>query len=393
MGSSVITPTWTAEPKAVASDIVLCHIDDTDSGSDGNVSPTKKSVAAPMTSPEEADKVLEIAAAAATTAAATANNEKGAKASLSKLKSKLVKRSQSEKKERRISKDQLDSGLSSPTSSVKSNDQTQLPPVRPDRAHLTKLDISGPILQPNFDVKATVNLLPVCRSVDATPTETEPKSTSSSSTAAAASNSPSSQHKKVKAPQPPPITPRKHATKSPTTTRAGAGEPATTTTTASKKPSAKRPASIASTRPSRPSAPPPRPPPQRPNVGGSPTRSDTSSLASLESASSQIRAPIMPTTTPSAEATVMATTSVKAASATTATMVTSPLTSPLSLDDFDTPLSSPIIARRSPDALSTASSSDGDLMREILKDLDTEVKDEVSTLMRKKNKNKKKIVD
>jgi len=63
------------------------------------------------------------------------------------------------------------------------------------------------------------------------------------------------------------------------------------------------------------------------------------------------------------------------------------------LDDFDTPLSSPIIARRSPDALSTASSSDGDLMREILKDLDTEVKDEVSTLMRKKNKNKKKIVD
>ena len=69
--------------------------------------------------------------------------------------------------------------------------------------------------------------------------------------------------------------------------------------------------------------------------------------------------------------------------------VTSPITSPLSLDDFDTPLTSPIIARRSPDALSTSSSTDGDLMREILKDLDTEVKDEVSTLMRKKkNKNK-----
>jgi len=69
--------------------------------------------------------------------------------------------------------------------------------------------------------------------------------------------------------------------------------------------------------------------------------------------------------------------------------VTSPITSPLSLDDFDTPLTSPIIARRSPDALSTSSSTDGDLMREILKDLDSEVKDEVSTLMRKKkNKNK-----
>ena len=222
--AAVITPTWTTVPKAVASDIVLSHIDDTDSGSDGATSP-KKAVAAPMASPEKALEVSTAVASTTTTAcvagSASSTDKATAKTSLSKLKSKLVKRSQSEKKERKISKDQLsDSGLSSPTSSVKSNE----PPVRPerlDRGHLTKLDISGPILQPNFDVKATINLLPVCRSVDATPTETEPTSTTTvaaSAVTSTASNSPS-QNKKVKASQPPPITPRKHA-KSPTSSRA-----------------------------------------------------------------------------------------------------------------------------------------------------------------------------
>ena len=341
--SSIITPTWTTEPKV--SDIVLCHIDDTDSGSDGGgKSPTKaKSEAvssAPMASPEsdklEAEKV-----------------EKSKTSSLSKLKSKLVKRSSSERKEshRRSSKDgQLDSGLSSPTSSVRSNEAVPAtPPVRPDR--LTKLDISGPILhKSNLDsIKESSNLVPVCRSSDATPTEV----VTSTSTA--------SEVKKSK--QPPPITPRKH--KSPTRSESG-----------KKSGAAKRPASIATTRPSRPLGPPPRPPPmQKPNVGGSPTRSDSSSLASQSSSSSMIIKPIKPSTAVTSEATKV--------------KVTSPITSPLSLDDFDTPLTSPIIARRSPDALSTSSSTDGDLMREILKDLDTEVKDEVSTLMRKKkNKNK-----
>merc|ERR1712083_831607 len=141
--------------------------------------------------------------------AAVAANDKGAKASLSKLKSKLVKRSQSEKKERRISKDQLDSGLSSPTSSVKSNEppvphlKAPVRPERPDRGHLTKLDISGPILQPNFDVKATVNLLPVCRSSGTTPTETEAVTSTAVPVTSTTSNSPS-QNKKIKAPQPPP---------------------------------------------------------------------------------------------------------------------------------------------------------------------------------------------
>jgi len=93
--SSIITPTWTTEPKAVASDIVFLNIDDTDSGSDGAHSP-KKAVAAPMASPES-DKLPVVTVVSDT-------NDKGAKNSLSKLKSKLVKRSQSEKKERRMSR-------------------------------------------------------------------------------------------------------------------------------------------------------------------------------------------------------------------------------------------------------------------------------------------------
>ena len=55
------------------------------------------------------------------------------------------------------------------------------------------------------------------------------------------------------------------------------------------------------------------------------------------------------------------------------------------------PLSLPLIARGSPDTLSTTSSSDGDLIREILKDVNNKAKDEVSTLMRKKKKIKKAI--
>merc|ERR1739842_116216 len=115
---------------------------------------------------------------------------------------------------------------------------------------------------------------------------------------------------------------------------------------APKKTNIKRPASIATTRPSRPSAPPPRPPPQKPNVGGSPTRSDTSSLASVDSSVSSSTATSKGPSVTSEEESVKS-----------SKKILSPLTSPLSLDDFDTPLSSPIIARRSPDALSTTSSS------------------------------------
>lgn len=359
--SSVITPTWSTEPKAVTSNIVLCHIDDTDSAPSSEAGSPKKAVieAAPIASPEESDMVPDKAA----------KSNKG----LSKLKSKLVKRSQSEKKERRLSKDLqqqqqlVESGLSSPTSSVRSQEA----PPRPERGQLRKLDISGPILQTNVEMKG--NFIPVSRFSESD-TESKPAASTRST------DSPSPSHKKAKAPQPPPVVPRR-SDKSPSR---------------SEKKASKRPSSIATTRPSRPSAPPPRPPPQRPNVGGSPTRSDTSSLASNDSSSiilmtsSKKPQPAKIDSAPMAVVRATASTTTTYSEAAAGSRV-SPVTSPLSLDDFDTPLSSPIMARRSPDALSTTSSSDGDLMREILAGLDTTVKDEVSTLMRKKNKNKKAV--
>merc|ERR1712083_209663 len=98
------------------------------------------------------------------------------------------------------------------------------------------------------------------------------------------------------------------------------------------------------------------------------TRSDTSSLASVDSSSSTATSKGPSAATSSDESTNNS--CQKTSTSNNKKIIPSPLTSPLSLDDFDTPLSSPIIARRSPDALSTTSSSDGDLMREILKDLD-----------------------
>jgi hypothetical protein len=68
--------------------------------------------------------------------------------------------------------------------------------------------------------------------------------------------------------------------------------------------------------------------------------------------------------------------------------VSSSVTSPQDDQDFVTPTTSPLFARRSPDTLSTASSSEGDLLKEILKEMDVKEEDEsvYSTLMRKKKR-------
>ena len=144
---------------------------------------------------------------------------------------------------------------------------------------------------------------------------------------------------------------------------------------------AKRPASIATTRPVRPTAPPPPRPPNVLRAQISPTRSDTSSVASstcsIDTKGNKTE-PIYHTIreNPLAE---------KAE----ALSITSPLS-----DEFVTPTSSPILTRTNSDTISTGSSTDGgDLMKEVLKELKGKTKDEgeeesvYSTLMRKK-KNK-----
>ena len=144
----------------------------------------------------------------------------------------------------------------------------------------------------------------------------------------------------------------------------------------------KRPASIATTRPVRPTAPPPPRPPNNSRAQNSPTRSDTSSVASstcsINTTGSKTE-PIYDTIreNPLEE---------KAE----ATSITSPLS-----EEFVTPTSSPILTRRNSDTISTGSSTDGcDLMKEILKEWQGKTKEEgeesvYSTLVRKK-KNKMK---
>ena len=137
----------------------------------------------------------------------------------------------------------------------------------------------------------------------------------------------------------------------------------------------RRPASIATTRPVRPTAPPPRPPSStRSQI--SPTRSETSSISSNTSltTASQRSEPIYHTIRENPLEEKNETLSI---------------TSPLS-DDFVTPTSSPIITRRNSDTLSTSSSTDGgDLMNAILKEVSAKSKEEeeesvYSTLIRKK---------
>lgn len=61
-----------------------------------------------------------------------------------------------------------------------------------------------------------------------------------------------------------------------------------------------------------------------------------------------------------------------------------------------TPTGSPLFGKRSPDTISTASSQEGDLMKEILKEMDVKVQEDpkeeeiYSTLMRKKKNKAKK---
>lgn len=354
--STVITPTWShVEAKPLATDVILCHIDDTDSSSDG-ASPKKN---APIASPES-DKVD--------------NN---------KVKAKLKSKFPSKKQE-------TTAGV--PPSPTKSE-----PPPRPERGHLRGLQISNPILQTNVAIKA--DLLPVCRAEDVDVPNVGPANSTAPSSEQRtgsplpvrvappppASSSPvhSGAKLKSKAPQPPissssssssvPWRSDKPASKS-----SERRDSAPVVETAKQKDgpkkaksnTSKRPASIATTRPVRPSAPPPRPPPSKPG-SSSPTKSDTSSVDSVVLLKKPAVEHIYDTIKESPEKEV---------------------TSPLSLDLFDTPLSSPIIARRSPDTLSTASSSDGDLMKEILKEMDKTKQEEdpmYDTLMRKGKKKKK----
>ena len=336
--ATVFTPTWSTQPKPLSSDAVLCHID----GEEG--------ARAPM--------------AAAESDAPSPSEAKDKVGGLSKFKAKLggasVKRSASAVTES-SRENTPERRLSSPTPSNNSQSPFQGAGGKPS---LRGLEISGPILQSTVDIKA--KLVPVSSLAGGSPVP--PPATGSTTTSPVP----------TRAAPPPPVTPRSHEQEtSPLKTGAvpkTKEKPGALKHSKSLGPSSKRPASIASTRPVRPTAPPPpRPPAEKP--------------------------PRPPPASPAAPPT---STAVKKASNAKMERPSSiDVSSPTATDDgeFVTPTTSPLFERRSgsgrksPDTVSTAS-SEGDLLKEILKEMDggpkkgkeSEEEGIYSTLMRKKKR-------
>ena len=354
--ATVFTPTWSTEPKPLSSDAVICHIDGEEGGGGGSGS------SAPMATPE-------------VDSPAEAKDSKGREKAggLSKFKAKLgagpsVKRSASAVTE--ASRENTpERRQTSPTPSNNSQSSFQGPGGKPS---LRNLEISGPILQSTVDIKTT--LVPVCSLAGGSPMPPPTGSTTSPVPSRAA--------------PPPPVAPRGHGKgSSPVETGAvpkAKERPSALKHSKSLGSSSKRPASIASTRPVRPTAPPPpRPPAEKPPPPPP--------------------APAPPTTAAATKATdsrAAASSSSKAAAERPSSI---DISSPSATDDgeFVTPTTSPLFERRgggggggrkSPDTVSTAS-SEGDLLKEILKEMDggpkkgkEEEEGAYSTLMRKKKR-------
>jgi hypothetical protein len=233
--ATIFTPTWSTEPKPLSSDAVMCHID----ASDSSKSP---SVAAPIATPETV------------TLEKPPTHDKP----LSRLRAKLgggsnVKRSASAVVES-SRENTPEKRLPSPTPS---NQSAQSQASLMGRQSFRNLEISGPILQSVVDIK----LVPLNNSPASSPLP-PPVSTSPQPSRAA---------------PPPPVTPRGLRPSSKTQHAPGVpGSPSTgavpkvplkdgKSTIQSSSSSKQRPASMAASRPVRPSAPPPpRPPTSHP---------------------------------------------------------------------------------------------------------------------------------
>ena len=139
--------------------------------------------------------------------------------------------------------------------------------------------------------------------------------------------------------------------------------------------SKRRPASIATSKPTRPNAPPPKPPPSRKNSSESSpddiyVYDDASAVRAGRKESLVQNEPIYDTISEGPELAEIA-----------------------SPEEFTTPAGSPVFKKKSPDAISTGSSAaEEDLMKEILKEMHNKTEGEsiYSSLMRKDKKGRKK---
>ena len=289
-------------------------------------------------------------------------------------------------------------GVADRTATKEKKDKTSSLPrkpkgTRPDRTSLRNLEISSPVLQ--SEISQRIGLVPVCKSPDSDSSESRlsppeqqdppPRQPSPSSKRPApkppASPARADQNDDIKGKErfkqrwrsrkPEPASPELDTPKvsnSNDSLDTKKAEPATSS-------KFRRPASIATSQPVRPNAPPPKPPPTR--LGSLepspeefvvnhqppafiPRRSTTAPLAYIKEANAS--EPIYDTITEEGRSSIV---------------------SPE--EEFDTPLGSPTLTKKSPDTLSTGSSAEEDLMKEILKEVHTRTEGEsiYSSLIRK----------
>jgi len=381
----IITPTWSTQPPAVATQAQVCRIDDSPSPSKASTDAKKDKV-----SPDVADK-----------------------SSFSKLISNVKRTPSLNVADRNAGKEKEKPG--------KYNSLPRKSKI--DRSSLRNLEISNPILQTEVEHKS--DLLPVCRSPDSICSETSIQSTlAPSSTSNLQEGSPRLGSPSMKRPAPPPPiksvspseasesskdkSPEKNKSKYslPWRSRANKGNekqesesnPDTLVHKVSssddiqgyKKPEMltsgsmrqRRPASIATSKPIRPNAPPPKPPPSRNN---SKETSPEDIYIYDDAYAVRGRAPL---------ADIKESVSPVPSEPIYDTIKEVPeLADALSPEEFVTPVGSPTLTKKSPDTISTGSSAaEEDLMKEILKEMHTKSEGEsiYSSLMRKDKKNRKK---
>jgi len=374
----IITPTWSTQPPAVATQPQVCRIDDSPSKTSAEVKKEK-------VSQDATDK-----------------------SGISKLISNVKRTPSLNVADRGGSKEKEKPG--------KYNSLPRKSKI--DRSSLRNLEISNPILQTEVDHKS--DLLPVCRSPDSVCSETSQQSTLAPTTPGTQrEGSPRQGSPSRKGPAPPPPvkptlpcdsvesskekSPEKNKSKYSLPWRSkshkmqdsspeslvhkvsssddiqGYKKPDSYSSGASRQ---RRPASIATSKPIRPNAPPPKPPPSRNN---SKETSPEDIYIYDDACAVRGRAPL---------ADIKESISPVPSEPIYDTIKEEPETGDaLSGEEFVTPVGSPTLPKKSPDTISTGSSAaEEDLMKEILKEMHTKSEGEsiYSSLMRKDKKSRKK---
>lgn len=373
----IITPTWSTQPPAVATQAQVCRIDDSPSKTSGDAKKEK-------VSQDAADK-----------------------SSISKLISNVKRTPSLNVADRSGSKEKEKPGK-----------YNSLPRKSKDRSSLRNLEISNPILQTEVEHKS--DLLPVCRSPDSVCSETSQQSTLAPSTAPNPQEGfPRQGSPSQKRPAPPPPvkpnspsdstesskdkSPEKNKSKYSLPWRSKSNKTSESSPDAAvhkvsssddiqgyKKPDShlsgsmrqRRPASIATSKPIRPNAPPPKPPPSRNNSKETSPEDiyiyDDAYAVRGRAPLADIKESISPIPSEPIYDTIKEESETGDA---------------LSPEEFVTPVGSPTLPKKSPDTISTGSSAaEEDLMKEILKEMHTKSEGEsiYSSLMRKDKKSWKK---